>query len=80
MLRIHAGGFAGGNGAAVVLLAWHNIWMSMHGAQLATGAKQVGLDVKQGRRELSAVLVLIALAVLLFRPQGLFGEKIIERI
>jgi high-affinity iron transporter len=49
---------------AVVLLAWHNIWMSMHGAQLAAGAKQVGLDVKQGRRELSAVLVLIALAVL----------------
>jgi high-affinity iron transporter len=49
---------------AVVLLAWHNIWMSMHGAELAAGAKRVGLDVKQGRRELSAILVLIALAVL----------------
>ncbi|MGZ5091988.1 MAG: FTR1 family iron permease [Burkholderiales bacterium] len=49
---------------AVVLLAWHNIWMSMHGAELAAGAKQVGLDVKQGRRELSAILLLIALAVL----------------
>lgn len=49
---------------AVVLLAWHNIWMSMHGAELAAGAKQVGLEVKQGRRELSAILLLIALAVL----------------
>jgi high-affinity iron transporter len=49
---------------AVVLLAWHNIWMSMHGAELAAGARRVGLDVKQGRRELSAILVLIALAVL----------------
>ena len=49
---------------AVVLLAWHNIWMSMHGAELAAGAKRVGLEVKQGRRELSAILLLIALAVL----------------
>jgi high-affinity iron transporter len=51
-------------GLAVVLLAWHNIWMSMHGADLAAGARRVGLDVKQGRRELSAILVLIMLAVL----------------
>jgi high-affinity iron transporter len=49
---------------AVVLLAWHNIWMSRHGAELAAGAKKVGADVSAGRRELSAVLVIVALAVL----------------
>jgi len=51
-------------GLAVILLGWHNIWMSWHGAELAAGAKQVGRDVSEGRRELSAILIVIALAVL----------------
>ena len=49
---------------AVILLGWHNIWMSAHGAELATHAKQVGRDVETGRRRLSTILIVIALAVL----------------
>jgi high-affinity iron transporter len=51
-------------GIAVVMLAWHNIWMSVHGRELATNAKQLGRDVASGARELSVVLVVIAVAVL----------------
>ncbi len=51
-------------GIAVVLLGWHNIWMSAHGAQLACDARRVGSDVRDGRRALSAILIVIALAVL----------------
>jgi high-affinity iron transporter len=51
-------------GIAVVLLGSHNIWMSAHGAELAAGARRVGQEVTDGRRELSAVLVIVALAVL----------------
>jgi high-affinity iron transporter len=49
---------------AVFLLGWHNIWMSAHGAELAAGAKKMGGDVTEGRREMSAVLIVVALAVL----------------
>ena len=55
---------AGALFGAVAMLGWHNIWMSWHGAQLAAGAKRVGRDVSEGRRELSAILIVIALAVL----------------
>ena len=51
-------------GVAVVLLGWHNIWMSAHGAELATDAKRVGRDVEEGRSRLSSILIVIALAVL----------------
>jgi high-affinity iron transporter len=51
-------------GVAVVLLGWHNIWMSAHGAELAAGAKRVGRDVEEGRSRLSTILTVIALAVL----------------
>ena len=51
-------------GMAVVMLGWHNVWMSAHGAELSADAKRVGRDVEQGRRELSTILVVIALAVL----------------
>ena len=51
-------------GIAVVMLAWHNIWMSVHGRELAASAKQLGRDVVSGARELSVVLVVIAVAVL----------------
>lgn len=51
-------------GLAVLMLAWHNIWMSVHGAELAAGARRVGRDVSEGRRALSAILVVIAIAVL----------------
>jgi high-affinity iron transporter len=51
-------------GIAVVMLAWHNIWMSVHGRELAVSAKKLGKDVVSGARELSVVLVVISVAVL----------------
>ena len=51
-------------GIAVVMLAWHNIWMSVHGRQLAANAKQLGRDVSSGAKTLSVILVVIAVAVL----------------
>ena len=51
-------------GVAVLMLAWHNIWMSSHGQALARDAKQVGNDIRAGSRELSVLLVVIAVAVL----------------
>src|SRR5581483_3480474 len=55
---------AGVLGSAVLMLAWHNIWMSVHGAELAADARRVGREVSEGRRALSAILVVIAIAVL----------------
>jgi high-affinity iron transporter len=49
---------------AVVLLAWHNIWMSGHARELAAAARQVGKEVGDGRRQLLAILVVVAVAVL----------------
>jgi high-affinity iron transporter len=49
---------------AVVLLGWHNVWMAAHGAELSADAKRVGADVGEGRRALSTIFVVIALAVL----------------
>lgn len=51
-------------GIAVLMLAWHNIWMSVHGAELAADARRVGREVSEGTRELSAILIVIAIAVL----------------
>lgn len=51
-------------GIAVVMLAWHNIWMSRHGAELARDAKRIGGEVKTGSREMSALGLVIALAIL----------------
>lgn len=51
-------------GLAVVLLAWHNVWMSAHATELTSAARQVGRDIGEGRRQLSALLVVIAVAVL----------------
>jgi high-affinity iron transporter len=51
-------------GIAVVLLGWHNIWMSAHGADLAAEARQVGRRVGEDGAELSMILTVVALAVL----------------
>lgn len=55
---------AGVLGVAVLMLAWHHIWMSTHGAELARDARQLGTAVKDGQRELSAIAILVALTVL----------------
>src|ERR1043165_6095222 len=51
-------------GIAVLMLAWHNIWMSVHGRELAANAKAVGSDIRSGARELSVLMIVLALAVL----------------
>jgi len=51
-------------GAAVLMLAWHNMWMSRHGSELAAQARQVASAVREGRRSLSAIVIVVALAVL----------------
>ena len=35
---------------AVIMLAWHNIWMARHGRQLAAQMKEVGDAVAKGSR------------------------------
>src|SRR5574343_32032 len=49
---------------AAVMLAWHNIWMARHGMQLARDAKQLGADVVSGGREMSALALVVTLAIL----------------
>jgi high-affinity iron transporter len=51
-------------GIAVVMLAWHNLWMSSHSAALAAGARSVGSEIRDGRRECSVLLIVVGLAVL----------------
>ena len=51
-------------GIAVLMLAWHNIWMSLHGAKLASHARNVGANIREGRSECSILLVVVGLAVL----------------
>jgi high-affinity iron transporter len=50
--------------AAVGMLAWHNIWMSAHGRELATQMQQVGHDVIVGSKPLSALAMVTLFAVL----------------
>jgi high-affinity iron transporter len=51
-------------GLAVLMLAWHNIWMSVHGRELAADAKAMGGDVRSGAKEMSVLMLVVALAVL----------------
>lgn len=51
-------------GIAVLMLAWHNIWMSSHGAELARSAHSVGGDIRDGRSECSVLMLIVGLAVL----------------
>jgi high-affinity iron transporter len=51
-------------GIAVLMLAWHNIWMSSHGKELAAHAHSVGANIREGRSECSILLVVVGLAVL----------------
>ena len=49
---------------AVIMLASHNIWMARHGRQMAAQMKEVGDAVAKGSRSLSAVAIVVAVAVL----------------
>jgi high-affinity iron transporter len=50
--------------AAVAMIGWHVIWMSKHGRELAQQMKEVGSAVSSGNRPLTALLVVVAIAVL----------------
>jgi high-affinity iron transporter len=50
--------------AAVVMIGWHIVWMSSHGAELTQRLQAVGCAVKSGSRPLSLLLTVVALAVL----------------
>jgi len=51
-------------GIAVVMLGWHNIWMAVHGRELASSAKKIGSEIRAGAKELSVILIVVAVAVL----------------
>ena len=51
-------------GIAVLMLAWHNIWMSSHGKALAISAKNIGNAIREGSQESTILVVVIGLAVL----------------
>jgi high-affinity iron transporter len=51
-------------GTAVAMLAWHNLWMTSHGASLAAHARGVGNQIREGRSERSVLLLVVGLAVL----------------
>lgn len=50
--------------AAVLMLAWHNIWMARHGAELAANARNVGKAIRDGAKECSVLLAVVGIAVL----------------
>jgi high-affinity iron transporter len=50
--------------AAVVMIAWHAIWMATHGRQLAMQMQAIGSEVSVGQRPLAALLIVVAIAVL----------------
>lgn len=49
---------------AVGMLAWHVIWMSSHGREMAADMRAVGSDVVGGRRPVSALGIVVGVAVL----------------
>lgn len=50
--------------AAVVMIGWHVVWMARHGRELSRHMKSIGSAVSAGSRPLTALLVVVALAVL----------------
>jgi high-affinity iron transporter len=49
---------------AVGMLAWHNIWMSAHGREMASQARNAAREISDGTRERSVIFLVVALAVL----------------
>jgi high-affinity iron transporter len=48
----------------VISLTWHNVWMAEHGRELVAELRQVGADVSEGRKPLTALTVVIFVAVM----------------
>jgi high-affinity iron transporter len=51
-------------GIAVVMLMWHNAWMARHGREIADEMRRVGAAVSEGAKPLTALAVVVGLAVL----------------
>jgi high-affinity iron transporter len=51
-------------GAAVVMLMWHAVWMARHGREMAAELAAVGAAVTAGKRPMTALAVVVGLAVL----------------
>ena len=50
--------------AAVLMIAWHVIWMASHGRALAMQMQDVGKSVRTGASPLTVLITVVALAVL----------------
>jgi high-affinity iron transporter len=51
-------------GAAVIMLMWHNAWRARHGREIAAEMRAVGSAVSEGSRPLTALAIVVGLAVL----------------
>jgi high-affinity iron transporter len=51
-------------GAAVLMLMWHSAWMARHGREMAVEMVAVGKSVSAGARPMTALAVVVGLAVL----------------
>lgn len=49
---------------AVGMLAWHNIWMSTHGREMAMQVRSTAQAIQDGTKERSVIFLVVALAVL----------------
>jgi high-affinity iron transporter len=49
---------------AVVMLMWHNAWMARHGREIAAEMREVGTAVSEGAKPLTALAIVVGLAVL----------------
>lgn len=49
---------------AVAMLAWHNIWMSSHGREMAMNVKNTAQAIHDGSKARSVIFLVVALAVL----------------
>ncbi len=51
-------------GTAVLMLMWHSAWMARHGREMAAEMSAVGQSVSAGARPMTALAVVVGLAVL----------------
>jgi high-affinity iron transporter len=51
-------------GFAVLMLTWHNVWMSRHGRELVAELRAAGEAVAAGSKSLMALAIVVAIAVL----------------
>jgi high-affinity iron transporter len=51
-------------GVAVIMLMWHNAWMARHGRDIADEMRRVGTAVSEGAKPLTALAIVVGLAVL----------------